>query len=184
MTATAQTAPPSNPAPGAQRVEEFESLMAQQIPRLRRYARVLSRNAARADDLLQDTLERSWSRRHLWRSGSDLRAWLFTIMHNLYVNRQLRQREHDALDDAIDISTSSRHEQQAEVRDVARALARLPAESREILLLVAVEEMPYADAAELLDLPIGTVMSRLSRARERLRALMNGEAPPTLRRIK
>lgn len=165
-------------------MEEFESLMVQQIPRLRRYARVLSRNATRADDLLQDTLERSWARRHLWRAGSDLRAWLFTIMHNLHVNRQLRRREHDVFDDTVDLPISPRHEQEAEIRDVARALARLPAESREILLLVAVEEMPYADVAALLDLPIGTVMSRLCRARERLRALMSAEAAPTLRRIK
>jgi RNA polymerase sigma-70 factor, ECF subfamily len=164
-------------------VEEFESLIAQQIPRLRRYARVLSGDG-HADDLLQDTLERSWSRRHLWRAGSDLRAWLFTIMHNLHINRRLRHRRHDALDDASDISISPRYEQQAEIRDVTRALVHLPTDSREILLLVAVEEMPYADIAVLLDVPIGTVMSRLSRARERLRALMNAEPAPTLRRIK
>ena len=164
-------------------MDEFEILIAQQIPRLRRYARVLSGNSARADDLVQDTLERSWSRRHLWRVGSDVRAWLFTIMHNVHLNR-IRRREHDALDDGFEPPCPPLQEQQIEMRDLHRALARLSADQREILLLVAVEEMRYADIAEILNLPIGTVMSRLSRARERLRTLMDGETAPPLRRIK
>ena len=162
-------------------MDEFETLIAQQIPRLRRYARVLTGSQPRADDLVQDALERSWSRRHLWRPGSDLRAWLFTIMHNIYVNG-IRRREPEG-PEAFDLPVPPAQEQAVEVRDLYRALARLPSDHREILLLVAVEEMRYAEVAEVLNLPLGTVMSRLSRAREQLRTLMNGEAPP-LRRIK
>lgn len=162
-------------------MDEFATLIAQQIPRLRRYARVLCGSAARADDLVQDTLERGWSRRHLWRNGSDLRAWLFTVMHNLYVNRN-RRREHESID--IEPLCPPTQERQIEMRDLDRALAQLSAEQREILLLVAVEEMRYADVASVLSLPIGTVMSRLSRAREQLRSLMNGDAVPPLRRVK
>lgn len=164
-------------------MEEIEPLITEQIPRLRRYARVLTGNATRADDLVQDTLERSWSRRRLWQPGTDLRAWLFTIMHNLHLNR-IRRREHEMLDDVSALSTPPAHEQHAEIRDLHRALAQLPANFREVLLLVAVEEMRYADIATVLDVPIGTVMSRLSRAREQLRTLLSGETNPPLRRIK
>lgn len=163
-------------------MEQFEILIAEQIPRLRRYAWVLTGNKARADDLVQDALERSWSRRHLWQPGSDLRAWMFTIMHNLYVN-SIRQREPEGTGDAFELSTPAAQEQKIEVRDLHRALANLPADYREVLLLVAVEEMRYAKAAEVLNVPIGTIMSRLARARERLRTLMDGETAP-LRRIK
>jgi RNA polymerase sigma-70 factor (ECF subfamily) len=164
-------------------VDEFEILLTQQIPRLRRYARVLSGSAMHADDLVQDTLERSWSRRHLWRAGTDLRAWVFTVMHNIYVNRN-RRREYDRAHDGIEPPCPPTQERHMEMRDLDRALAKLTADQREILLLVAVEEMRYADVAAILNLPIGTVMSRLSRAREHLRTLMNGEAAPALRRIK
>lgn len=164
-------------------MDELEPLITAQIPRLRRYARLLAGERSRADDLVQDTLERSWARRHLWRPGSDLRAWLFTIMHNVYVNR-IRRYEPLVLDDAFDLPTPAVQENALELRDLHRALARLPADHREVLLLVAVEEMRYADVADVLHIPVGTVMSRLSRARARLHALMNGEAAPTLRRIK
>lgn len=164
-------------------MEDFEILLTQQIPRLRRYARVLCNGAARADDLVQDTLERSWSRRHQWRAGSDLRAWLFTIMHNLSVNH-VRRRDHDVAGDAAEPPSPPTQERQIEMRDLRRALARLPADQREVLLLVAVEEMRYIDIAAVLGVPLGTVMSRLSRARERLRLLMDGGGARTLWRIK
>lgn len=157
--------------------------MTAQIPRLRRYARVLARTTARADDLVQDTLERAWAKRHLWQAGSDVRAWSFSIMHNVYVN-QARRREPDAFADTIELATPSSEERGLELRDLQRALARLPVEYREILMLVGVEELRYADVAEILNVPLGTVMSRLSRARERLRALMSGDAVPVLQRIK
>ena len=162
----------------------MDDLIAEQIPRLRRYARALTRQSARADDLVQDTLERSWARRHLWRPGTDLRAWMFTIMHNLFVN-QMRRREPEPLDDErLEVPTPGDQEARLAQRDLERALARLPAEFREVLVLVAVEQMRYEEVATVLDVPIGTVMSRLARARERLRVLMNGDEAPTLRRVK
>lgn len=164
-------------------MDDFATLIEGQLPRLRRYARVLTGNVSRADDLVQDALERSWSRRYLWRRGTDLRAWLFTVMHNVYMN-SLRRRQAEALDDGFELPTPATQEQNLELRDLNRALSQLPPDYRVVLLLVAVEEMPYAEVARVLNVPVGTVMSRLSRARERLRALMSGETTPTLRRIK
>lgn len=162
----------------------MDERIAECIPRLRRYARALTGNRARADDLVQDTLERSWSRRHLWRPGTDLRAWLFTIMHNLYMN-QVRRRDPVAIhDERLDLPVAAPQEDALALRDLQRALEHLPAEQREVLLLVGVEQMRYEEVADVLNVPIGTVMSRLSRARERLRALMAGGAVSALRRIK
>ena len=157
--------------------------MTAQIPRLRRYARVLARTTARADDLVQDTLERAWTKRHLWQDGSDLRAWAFSIMHNVYVN-QARRREPEPLSDDFELPSPPTQERGLELRDLYRALARLPVDYREALMLVAVEELRYAEVAEILNVPVGTVMSRLSRARERLRMLMSGESAPVLQRVK
>ena len=158
-----------------------------EIPRLRRYARALTGDPTRADDLVQDCLERACTRLALWRHGSNMRAWLFTIMHNLFVN-QIRREQHRAevsLEQFPAEQPTSRpaHDASLELRDLDRALQRLSQEQREVLLLVGLEQFSYAEAARVLDIPIGTVMSRLSRARERLRELMNGEHPP-LRRVK
>lgn len=154
--------------------------MGEVIPRLRRYARALTGDRNAADDLVQDTLERAWTKFHLWRRGSDLRAWLFTIMHNVHVN-QLRGRRSafaSPLDDEnFDPPTRPTQTDMLEVRDIDSSLQRLPVEQREVLLLVALERMSYQETASALGIPIGTVMSRLSRARERLRALLKGEAP-------
>jgi RNA polymerase sigma-70 factor (ECF subfamily) len=143
------------------------------IPRLRRYARALVGDRSAADDLVQDTLERAWSKFHLYRGGTDLRAWMFTLMHNVHVNRVRAQRPVDALSD--DGPEMLQHVTQGDplmIRDLERALASLREEQREVLLLVALEDMSYDQAARTLGVPIGTVMSRLSRARERLRAKM------------
>jgi RNA polymerase sigma-70 factor (ECF subfamily) len=143
------------------------------IPRLRRYARALVGDRSAADDLVQDTLERAWSKFHLYRDGTDLRAWLFTVMHNVHVNRVRAQRPTDALtEDMPGMVERAAQGDSLMVRDLDRALARLPEEQREVLLLVALEDMSYDEAARTLGIPIGTVMSRLSRARERLRATM------------
>ncbi|MBK8062648.1 MAG: sigma-70 family RNA polymerase sigma factor [Betaproteobacteria bacterium] len=151
------------------------------IPRLRRYARALVGDRARADDLVQDTLERAWLKFHLWRPGSDLRAWLFTVMHNVHVNQIRAAREHYPLDDeAAEMGVPAQQGASIEMRDLERSLALLPAEQREIVLLVALEDMSYAEVAQTLGIPIGTVMSRLSRGREKLRALMHG-APASVR---
>jgi RNA polymerase sigma factor (sigma-70 family) len=151
------------------------------IPRLRRYARALAGDRARADDLVQDTLERAWNKFHLWRPGSDLRAWLFTVMHNVHVNQIRASRDHAMLDDeGAEMAIAGTQGASLEIRDLERSLALLPAEQREVLLLVALEDMSYAEVASVLGIPIGTVMSRLSRAREKLRAMMHG-TPVTAR---
>jgi RNA polymerase sigma-70 factor, ECF subfamily len=167
---------------------EFGTQVEQLIPRLRRYARALTGERAAADDLVQDTLERAWNKFHLWRRGSDLRAWLFTIMHNVYVN-QVRSRKGSPIvavgDDDIDAPVRASQADMLEIRDLETALQRLPAEQREVLLLVALERLSYDEAARALGIPIGTVMSRLSRARERLRLLLaNAPAGSVLKVIK
>ena len=157
---------------------DHESLITQQIPRLRRYARALTGERSAADDLVQDTLERTLSRFHLWRQGSDLRAWLFTIMHNVYVN-QIRSRmrqQHEALDEPAADAVRAHEPDWAELRDIDDALAKLPDDQRAVVLLVGLEQFTYEEAARMLDIPLGTVMSRLSRGRERMR-LMLAAAP-------
>ncbi|MBA4178370.1 MAG: RNA polymerase subunit sigma-24 [Leptothrix sp. (in: Bacteria)] len=145
------------------------------IPALRRYARLLTGDAARADDLVQDTLERACVKWSLWQPGSVLRSWLLSLMHNLHRNH-LRDRRHDDAHAALEDVPEPAHDPIAQVgvcMDLQQALAALPAPMREVLLLVAVEEYSYAEAARLLGVPVGTVMSRLHRARERLRELMS-----------
>ncbi len=149
------------------------------IPALRRYARALMRDRAAADDLVQDCLERAVSRWHQRRDGS-VRAWLFTILHNLAVTqfRQATARgRHMPIDDAAVSRSSSARQRRSNrliYQDVLGKLAKLPEEQRAVLLLVAVEDLSYADAAAVLNVPVGTVMSRLSRARERLQQEMEG----------
>jgi RNA polymerase sigma factor (sigma-70 family) len=163
-------------------LDDFSARVQELIPRLRRYARALTGERNAADDLVQDTLERAWNKLHLWRHGSDLRAWLFTIMHNVHVN-QVRSRRAGILvpldDEAADAPVRPTQSDMLEVRDIDAALRRLPLEQREVLLLVALERMSYAQTAKTLAIPIGTVMSRLARGRERLRGLLASEAVAT-----
>jgi RNA polymerase sigma factor (sigma-70 family) len=151
------------------------------VPRLRRYARALAGNRDDADDLVQDTLERAWAKSGLWRGVADMRAWLFGIMHNLHVDGVRRPRLQTVImdDDAPDVPMAPTQGERLAVLDLQAALEQLPAEQKEIVLLVALEDMAYADVAKALGIPIGTVMSRLSRGRERLRALMEGRSQPT-----
>lgn len=145
------------------------------IPRLRRYARALVGEKDQADDLVQDTLERAWAKQHLFRTGTDLRAWLFTVMHNVHVNRVRSVRPSAPLDDSLpELQQPVPQSDVLSIRDLDRALALLPVEQREALLLVALEEMSYEETARTLGIPIGTVMSRLSRAREKLRVHLAG----------
>ena len=148
------------------------------IPRLRRYARVLTANTTRADDLVQDTLARAWEKRRLWASGTDLRAWLFTIMHNVFVNQAAlaqRDRRLVSLDtdegsaEVWQIPVQARQFAHVELLEVMQSVGRLPVEQREVLLLAAVEELRYEEISSALAIPLGTVMSRLSRARAKLR---------------
>jgi RNA polymerase sigma-70 factor, ECF subfamily len=171
-------------------MSEFDGLVEREIPRLRRYARALTRSADRADDLVQETLLRAISKSHLWQPGTDIRAWLFTIMHNLYVNIVRRVMREEAAVDIDQISSSlvavTDPTSSSQLRDLERALGRLPDEQREVILLVGLEGMSYETAAEVLGVPVGTVRSRLSRGREALRRLMGlsvkmertGEAVP------
>jgi RNA polymerase sigma-70 factor (ECF subfamily) len=150
------------------------------IPALRRYARALMRDRASADDLVQDCLERAVSRWYQRRDG-DVRAWLFTILHNLAVNqfRKAASRgRHVPIDESNEDSfgEAAVQEQKLIYRDVLEKLARLPEDQRAVLLLVAVEDLSYAEAAKVLGVPLGTVMSRLSRARERLQQEIEGIA--------
>jgi len=150
------------------------------IPNLRRYARALVGDREGADDLVQDTLERAVRKFHLWRPG-DLRAWLFSIMHNVFVN-QLKARKiayEVEIDDTIaaPISTVT----STDLMDLDRGLAAISPDQREVILLIALEDMTYAEVGRALGIPIGTVMSRLSRGREKLRRLMEGDvqrSPP------
>lgn len=148
------------------------------IPALRRYARALMRQREAADDLVQDCLERVISRWHLKRDEGDTKAWLFAILHNLAVNR-LRQQgargghvDVETVEEAA-LATPPAQEERIHLSELRVALDALPDELRSVLLLVSVEDLTYAEAARVLGIPIGTVMSRLSRARERLRATTN-----------
>jgi RNA polymerase sigma-70 factor (ECF subfamily) len=159
-------------------------------PALRRYARALLRDVDAADDLVQDTLERALSRLHLFRVGSNLRAWLFTILHNLHVNAARRDRRFvaniSADDEPRNLGAVEAGQQGAlVVRDLARALEMLADDQRQVVLLIGLEEMSYREAAEVIGVPVGTVMSRLARGRERLRRLMEeGGGTSGLRRVK
>jgi RNA polymerase sigma-70 factor (ECF subfamily) len=144
----------------------------QHIPRLRRYARALAGDRYRADDLVQDTLERACRKFHLWRRGSDLRAWLFSVMHNVFVN-QVRARRVEQ-EEFVEAAALPSQPERVELLDLERALAHLSIDQREVVLLVGIEQMTYEEVAKTLDIPIGTVMSRLARGREKMRALMSG----------
>ena len=167
-------------------LREFSARVDELIPRLRRYARALTGERNAADDLVQDTLERAWTKLHLWRSGSDLRAWLFTIMHNVHVNQVRSRAATTMLPLEAEPETPVRPTQAdlLEIRDVEAALNRLPIEQREVLLLIALEHMSYQETATTLGIPIGTVMSRLSRARERLRIILSGAGSAGLKVVK
>lgn len=147
------------------------------VAALRRYARLLTGDAARADDLVQDTLERACTKWSLWQPGTALKSWLLTLMHNIHLN-QRRDRRHDDGAASLDEAPEPSHEPHTRVAqrlDLQRALAELPPAMREVLLLVTVEEYTYVEAARILDVPVGTVMSRLHRAREQLRVLMSDD---------
>jgi RNA polymerase sigma-70 factor (ECF subfamily) len=157
------------------------------IPRLRRYARVLTGDSARADDLVQETLARGWEKRRLWAAGTDLRAWLFTIMHNVFVNQRalaIRDAQNVSLDGdgeagaAWQVPVRAPQQAHVELQEVLRELSRLPTDQREVLVLAAVEEMRYEEIAKVLAIPVGTVMSRLSRARAKLRRSVSSESDP------
>ena len=167
---------------------DFGKLLKFSIPRLRRYARALTRNSAWADDLVQNCLVRAIAKQHLWQEGTDLRAWLFTILHNQHVNDVLRSAREGASVPVEEMAAAFPVESNAvnslQLRDLHQAMSRLPEEQRQIILLVGLEGMRYEHVANILNIPIGTVRSWLSRGRETLRVLMELREPsaPTLAR--
>jgi RNA polymerase sigma-70 factor (ECF subfamily) len=165
-----------------------DALIEPHIPALRRYAWALCRNAQDADDLVQECLLRALGRWHLRRPEGSVRAWLFAILHNGFISgrRQEARRPRAALPEADERAVEAGQEHAVMLDDVGAALDTLPEEQRAVLLLVGVEDLTYEEAARVLAVPIGTVMSRLSRGRERLRRGMeNGGAKAAqLRRVK
>ena len=152
---------------------DLHDLLEPQIPRLRRYSRALTRDPQRADDLVQDTLVRALMKQDRWEPGTNLRAWLFTLMHNQYVNNVRRANREAGTIDIDDVSSSlvatTDPTASRQLYELERALGQLAAEQREVILLVGLEGFSYEDAAKILAVPVGTVRSRLSRGRESLR---------------
>jgi RNA polymerase sigma-70 factor, ECF subfamily len=169
----------SVPPVGEHIVAETYRQIEVEIPRLRRYARALTRDVCAADDLVQDSLTRALGKLHLWQNGTDLRAWLFTILHNQYVNyvrRSVREGAAVGLNDNEPMLRRAPHQgHRLELRDLERAIAKLPEEQRSAILLVGLEGMRYEEVAAVLGVPVGTVRSRLSRAREALRKLIGAD---------
>src|SRR5512141_1884767 len=143
------------------------------IPNLRRYARALVGDRHAADDLVQDTLERAVRKFHLWRPGN-LRAWLFSIMHNVFVNQLKSRRISPSAELDENFAGATTPGWVTDVHDLERGLGLLPAEQREVVLMVSLEDLSYEEVSRALGIPIGTVMSRLSRGRDRLRRFMDG----------
>lgn len=160
---------------------EFGKRVEAEIPRLRRYARALTRNSTAAEDLVRESIERGLAKRHLWKPDSNLRGWLLAIMHNQYVNQVPRGVREGLTVSASDSEPSLAREadqmKRLELRDLDRALARLPGEQRSVILLVGLEGMSYEAVAEIVGIPVGTVRSRLSRGRAALRSLMDALMP-------
>lgn len=162
--------------------------IAAELPRLRRYARALSAgDTSHADDLVQHALERALNKAHLFQPGTNLRAWLFTILHNVSVSehRKRAARPYEVSDETTPESayaTPPDAHGKLALRDMARALERLPQEQRETVLLVSLEGLSYKEVSEVMAVPIGTVMSRLARGRDQLRTLMESGVEKTMPR--
>lgn len=160
-------------------MDDLIPLIEAEIPRLRRFARYLARDIDRADDLVQDALVRAISNLDKWQRGTNLRSWLFVILRNIYINSLRKQRSAppaaELREDDQALGIAGGQEAHQAMREMEHAFHRLSEEHREVLLLVAVEGLEYEEAANVLDVPIGTVRSRLSRARTTLRDLLQGE---------
>lgn len=168
---------------------DFRQQMTRNLPHLRRYARALVNRSDLADDLVQDTLERALTKRQLWDERRPMRPWLFTILHNLYSNEARRYRRAPAMESYSDMQELSSPADNIDLAltDLARAMDLLSDEYRQVLLLVGLEQMSYQETAAILNVPIGTVMSRLTRARRKLRLLMTDPTVPIkpgIRRVK
>lgn len=154
-------------------------LIEDEIPRLRRYARYLARDLDRADDLVQECLARAISNIRKWQPGTNLRAWLFVILRNVHLN-ELRRVKRAALDGELPpnhpaLGTPGNQEDYLALLETQAAFERLSSEHQEILVLVVIDGLQYEEAASVLDVPVGTVRSRLSRARLALKGLLDDE---------
>lgn len=170
-------------------MKRFDKLLIAEIPSLRRYARALCRDSDLADDLVQECLARAVGRRRLWIGGRAIRPWLFAILHNLFVDDLRRQAGSRLAETGVGERESIVSEQDADLlctlSDFEQALYRLSAEQREVLVLVGVEQMSYREVAKVTGVAVGTVMSRLSRAREKLARGMDGNLQTaSLKRVK
>ena len=160
------------------------------IPALRRYALALLRDRQDADDLVHDCLVRALDKLHTCRDDVDIRAWLFAIMHNLFISQRRRARRRPDIETLEDHDNGNANgapgdqEDRLQWKEVLRVLNSLPEDQRAVILLVSVEDLSYAEAARVLGVPIGTVMSRLARGRERMRQLAQEQGRPPLRRVK
>jgi len=174
--------------------KKWENRLAEQLPHLLRYAKALTRNNELAEDLVQDCLERAWTKKLMWNPSRKLRPWLFSIMHNLFIN-QLNKRTVSTTsisnfntDDAVmqDIvgNVNEDNSHLLQLRDLQAAMGKLSPEYREIILLAGLEDLSYKEIAKITNVALGTVMSRLSRAREKLRLLMDGEETDNVVKIR
>jgi RNA polymerase sigma-70 factor, ECF subfamily len=160
-----------------------------ELPYLRRFARGLCGDASLADDLVQDCVERALVKSHLYDPSRPLRAWLYAVLRNIYVSNWRRNAKHTSakeLDDLQGFEGSVPPEQESNfsVSLITDALDTLPAQQREVLVLISLEDMSYAQAAEIIGVPIGTIMSRLSRARAHLQNILEERGTKILRRVK
>ena len=166
---------------------DFLDELQSNVPALRRYARALTRNIDRADDLVQDCIERAIARRGLFQPRGPLRPWLFTILVNLHRNSLRAEHRHGTpldLDAVPELSVPAPQPGHLALAELARAIETLPPDQKEALLLVTLEGLAYAEAATILGIPTGTLMSRLGRARAALRTLTGTPAEPHLRTVK
>ena len=180
---TVLTAMPGEPASLDEERDTAQSTLHRDIecvlPHLRRYARSLTHDAVDADDLVQECLARALSKIHLWKVGTDLRAWLFSILHNEYVSQIRRAARQGTTVDwsqyESSLTCAPDQIEHLEIRDLVRALKSLPEEQRNAVLMISLTS-DYYEAASACKVPVGTIRSRLSRGRKTLRALMS--VPP------
>ena len=168
---------------------DFRTQLAGELAYLRRFARALTGDSALADDLVQDCVERALNKSHLYDPARPLRAWLYAVLRNLYISSLRRTGRSGVIKTVDDLqngegSVAPQQEDRLSVTSVSEALDRLASQHREVIVLIALEEMSYRDAAEILGIPLGTVMSRLSRAREQLRQILEDRGHQVLRRVK
>ncbi len=168
---------------------DFRGQLTAELPPLRRFARALTGDAALADDLVQDCVERALQKSHLYDPARPLRAWLYAVLRNIYISGLRRSGRSTVVKTVEDLADGEgavppAQEDRMATGSVSEALDALAPQHREVIVLVALEEMSYRDVAEILGVPVGTVMSRLSRAREQLRQSLEARGHTVLRRVK